>query len=168
MTLFDQAPAGLTSSHLNSSSRRPGRAAPRPTRGARSPSSGPPARPTSPVTNRTPPARARGRRRGVRAGGARAAGRAVGRGLGPGRAGRIQELMNSVFLPCGTPRYKRRITTRKQAKDPGQRNHLLLEPVLMGDISTGCINSRYSWPAPSAGKARHDTNRCQYTDKGTG
>jgi len=38
----------------------------------------------------------------------------------------------------------------------------------MGDISTGCINNRYSWPAPSADKARHSTNRCQCTDKGTG
>ena len=61
----------------------------------------------------------------------------------------------------------RRSTTRKQAKNPSQRNHLLLEPVLMGDINTGYINSRYSWPAPSAGKARHGTNRCQCTDKGT-
>ena len=65
----------------------------------------------------------------------------------------------------GAAQRGRASTTRKQAKDPDQRNHLLLEPVLMGDISTGCINSRYSWPALSTGKARHVTNRCQCTDK---
>jgi len=35
-------------------------------------------------------------------------------------------------------------TTRKRAKDPGQKYQLLLQPVLMRGISTGCNTSRYS------------------------
>ena len=42
-------------------------------------------------------------------------------------------------------------TTRKQAKAPGQRYQLLLQPVLMR-ISTGCKSSWYLWPAAIKGK----------------
>jgi len=43
-------------------------------------------------------------------------------------------------------------TTRKQAKGPGQRYQLLLQPVLMPRISTGCKSSWYLWPAAIKGK----------------
>ena len=43
-------------------------------------------------------------------------------------------------------------TTRKQAKVPVQRYQLLLQPVLMPRISTGCKNSWYIWPAAIKGK----------------
>ena len=42
--------------------------------------------------------------------------------------------------------------TRKRTKDPGQRYQLLLQPVLMPRISTGCKNSWYLWPAVIKGK----------------
>ena len=44
------------------------------------------------------------------------------------------------------------VTTRKQAKGPGQRYQLLLQPVLMPRISTGCKSSWYLWPAANKGK----------------
>ena len=59
-------------------------------------------------------------------------------------------------------------TTGKRAKGPGQKYHLMLEPVLLQGIGTGCNKSWYFWLAPSASKTRHGTNWCQYTNKGTG
>ena len=43
-------------------------------------------------------------------------------------------------------------TTRKRAKNPYQKYQLLLQPVLMPRISTGCNNSWYLWPAVFKGR----------------
>ena len=62
----------------------------------------------------------------------------------------------------------KRYTTEKQAKGPGQKYQLILQPVLILDIGTGCSNSRYFWPAPSVEKLRRVRNRYQLNIKGTG
>ena len=59
-------------------------------------------------------------------------------------------------------------TTGKQAKGPGQKYQLMLQPVLILDIGTGCNNSRYFWPAPSAEKLCRVRNRYQLNIKDTG
>jgi len=62
-------------------------------------------------------------------------------------------------------------TTRKQAKDPGQRYQLLLQPVLMPRISTGCKSSWYLWPAAIKGKVfgtglkHHPVPKLQYRNR---
>ena len=66
------------------------------------------------------------------------------------------------------PDHNYTITTRKQAKGLGQKYQLMLQPVLILDIGTGCSNSQYFWPAPSAGKLRRVRNRYQLNIKGTG
>ena len=38
-------------------------------------------------------------------------------------------------------------TTRKRVIGPGQRYQLLLQPVPMGTIGTGCNSSWYLWPS---------------------
>ena len=62
-------------------------------------------------------------------------------------------------------------TTRKQAKGPGQRYQLLLQPVLMSRISTGCKSSWYLWPAAIKGKVfgtglkHHPVPKLQYRNR---
>ena len=62
-------------------------------------------------------------------------------------------------------------TTRKQAKGPGQRYQLLLQPVLMPHISTGCKSSWYLWPAAIKGKVfgtglkHHPVPKLQYRNR---